>query len=100
MADGFNMLDPIKATIVTPGLNLDGKFDKTGIPASDLTKFLTEHPGGELAISTFADRDASEEFNMIRPPDVIPKDAPGGIIGVLGVASSAPRSLRVASMQS
>ena len=43
MADGFNMLDPIKATIVTPGLNLDGKFDKTGIPASVLTKFLTEH---------------------------------------------------------
>ena len=43
MVDGFNMLDPIKATIVTPGLNLDGKFDKTGIPASVLTKFLTEH---------------------------------------------------------
>jgi ornithine decarboxylase/lysine decarboxylase/arginine decarboxylase len=43
MTDGFNMLDPIKATIVTPGLNLDGKFDKTGIPASVLTKFLTEH---------------------------------------------------------
>jgi arginine/lysine/ornithine decarboxylase len=43
MADGFNMLDPIKATIVTTGLNLDGKFDKTGIPASVLTKFLTEH---------------------------------------------------------
>jgi hypothetical protein len=43
LADGFNMLDPIKATIVTPGLNLDGKFDKTGIPASVLTKFLTEH---------------------------------------------------------
>jgi len=43
MADGFNMLDPIKATIVTPGLNLDGKFDKSGIPASVLTKFLTEH---------------------------------------------------------
>jgi arginine decarboxylase len=33
LAPGFNMLDPIKATIVTPGLNLDGKFDKTGIPA-------------------------------------------------------------------
>jgi hypothetical protein len=34
LADGFNMLDPIKSTIVTPGLSLDGKFDKTGIPAS------------------------------------------------------------------
>ena len=43
LADGFNMLDPIKATIVTPGLNLDGKFDKTGIPASIVTKFLVEH---------------------------------------------------------
>ena len=43
VAPGFNMLDPIKATIVTPGLNLDGKFDKTGIPASIVTKFLAEH---------------------------------------------------------
>jgi arginine decarboxylase len=25
---GFNMLDPIKATIVNPGLSLDGKFDE------------------------------------------------------------------------
>jgi len=41
--DGFNMLDPIKATIVTPGLDLNGKFDKTGIPASIVTKFLAEH---------------------------------------------------------
>ena len=41
--DGFNMLDPIKATIVTPGLDLSGKFDKTGIPASVVTKFLSEH---------------------------------------------------------
>ena len=43
LAPGFNMLDPIKATIVTPGLNLDGKFDKSGIPASIVTKFLAEH---------------------------------------------------------
>ena len=43
LASGFNMLDPIKATIVTPGLNLDGKFDKSGIPASIVTKFLAEH---------------------------------------------------------
>jgi arginine/lysine/ornithine decarboxylase len=43
LASGFNMLDPIKATIVTPGLNLDGKFDKKGIPASIVTKFLAEH---------------------------------------------------------
>ena len=43
LAEGFNMLDPIKSTIVTPGLDLDGKFDKTGIPASIVSKFLTEH---------------------------------------------------------
>jgi arginine/lysine/ornithine decarboxylase len=43
LADGFNMLDPIKSTIVTPGLNLDGKFDKTGLPASIVTKYLAEH---------------------------------------------------------
>ncbi len=43
LADGFNMLDPIKATIVTPGLDLTGKFDKSGIPASIVTKFLAEN---------------------------------------------------------
>ena len=43
MATGFNMLDPIKATIVTPGMDLSGKFSKTGIPASVVTKFLAEH---------------------------------------------------------
>jgi arginine decarboxylase len=43
MATGFNMLDPIKSTIVTPGMDLNGKFSKTGIPASIVTKFLTEH---------------------------------------------------------
>ena len=43
MATGFNMLDPIKATIVTPGMDLNGKFSKTGIPASIVTKFLSEH---------------------------------------------------------
>ena len=43
MAAGFNMLDPIKATIVTPGMDLNGRFAKTGIPASVVTKFLTDH---------------------------------------------------------
>ncbi len=43
LADGFNMLDPIKSTIVTPGLDLNGRFAKTGIPASIVTKFLAEH---------------------------------------------------------
>ncbi|PIY28647.1 MAG: lysine decarboxylase [Comamonadaceae bacterium CG_4_9_14_3_um_filter_60_33] len=43
MATGFNMLDPIKSTIVTPGMDLNGRFAKTGIPASIVTKFLAEH---------------------------------------------------------
>ncbi len=43
MAAGFNMLDPIKSTVVTPGMDLSGKFAKTGIPASIVTKFLSEH---------------------------------------------------------
>ncbi|QBH18130.1 lysine decarboxylase [Alcaligenes faecalis] len=42
LADGFNMLDPIKATIVTPGLDLKGAFGETGIPASIVTKFLAQ----------------------------------------------------------
>jgi arginine decarboxylase len=40
---GFNMLDPIKSTIITPGLDMSGKFADTGIPASIVTKFLAEH---------------------------------------------------------
>lgn len=43
MTSGFNMLDPIKSTVVTPGMDLNGKFAKTGIPASVVTKFLAEH---------------------------------------------------------
>jgi arginine decarboxylase len=43
MATGFNMLDPIKCTIVTPGMDLNGKFAKTGIPANIVSKFLAEH---------------------------------------------------------
>ena len=37
------MLDPIKATIITPGLDVAGKFGETGIPASIVTKYLAEH---------------------------------------------------------
>ncbi|MCB1645848.1 MAG: arginine/lysine/ornithine decarboxylase [Pseudomonadales bacterium] len=43
MTPGFNMLDPIKATIITPGLNMNGGFQETGIPASIVTKYLAEH---------------------------------------------------------
>jgi arginine decarboxylase len=43
LAAGFNMLDPIKSTVVTPGLDVSGKFAKTGIPASIVTRYLAEH---------------------------------------------------------
>merc|ERR1740138_2002235 len=68
----------------------------------DVTKFLGEHPGGELAILTFAGKDATEEFNMIHPPDVIGKYAPDAVIGMIGgggggaVAGGAPAAGGVA----
>jgi len=40
-----------------------------------------------LAILTFAGKDATAEFDMIHPPDVIQKYAPNAVIGVLGGAS-------------
>ncbi|MFD1007713.1 Orn/Lys/Arg family decarboxylase [Oceanisphaera ostreae] len=40
---GFNLLDPIKATILTPGLNVEGNFSDTGMPAVVVTKYLAEH---------------------------------------------------------
>ncbi|MEZ2720380.1 Orn/Lys/Arg decarboxylase N-terminal domain-containing protein [Paenalcaligenes hominis] len=43
LADGFNMLDPIKATVVTPGLDISGTFAETGIPAALVSKYLAEH---------------------------------------------------------
>ncbi len=43
LAPGFNLLDPIKATVITPGLNVAGDFADWGIPAAILTKYLAEH---------------------------------------------------------
>jgi len=43
LATGFNMLDPIKATVITPGLDVDGDFAEWGIPAAIVTKYLAEH---------------------------------------------------------
>jgi arginine decarboxylase len=42
-SEGFTMLDPIKATIITPGINVKGDFDEFGIPATLLSKYLVEH---------------------------------------------------------
>ncbi len=43
VAEGFNILDPIKATIITPGLDVEGEFDEWGIPAGVVTRYLAEH---------------------------------------------------------
>ncbi|MFM9912529.1 MAG: Orn/Lys/Arg decarboxylase N-terminal domain-containing protein [Methylophilaceae bacterium] len=44
VAKNFNMLDPIKATVITPGLDVEGDFsDEFGIPAAIVTKYLAEH---------------------------------------------------------
>jgi len=43
IAAGFNMLDPIKATVITPGLDVSGEFAGQGIPAAIVTKYLAEH---------------------------------------------------------
>ncbi len=43
LAPGFNMLDPIKSTVITPGLDVSGRFADIGIPASIVTRYLAEH---------------------------------------------------------
>jgi len=63
----------------------------------DVTSFLSEHPGGELAILTFAGKDATEEFNMIHPPDVIPKYAPKAVIGKVGDKPAEPAAAPAAA---
>merc|ERR1719282_1381810 len=55
----------------------------------NVTSFLSQHPGGELAILTFAGKDATEEFNMIHPPDVVGKYAPDAVIGFVGTGAKA-----------
>jgi arginine/lysine/ornithine decarboxylase len=43
LPDDYCMLDPIKVSIVTPGVGQDGKFEKTGIPATLVTAYLDRH---------------------------------------------------------
>ncbi|NMU46874.1 arginine decarboxylase, partial [Vibrio parahaemolyticus] len=38
--DDYCMLDPIKATVLTPGMNLDGELEQSGIPATLVSSFL------------------------------------------------------------
>jgi len=41
LADNHALVDPIKVTILTPGLSADGAMQEHGIPASVVTKFLS-----------------------------------------------------------
>ena len=50
----------------------------------NVSNFLSQHPDGELAILTFAGKDATAEFDMIHPPHVVEKYAPDAIIGMAG----------------
>ena len=50
----------------------------------NVSKFLSQHPGDELAILTFAGKDATADFDMIHPPDMVEKYAPDAIVGVVG----------------
>merc|ERR1719201_3160156 len=60
----------------------------------NVTDFLGDHPGGELAILTFSGKDATPEFDMIHPPDVIEKylDA-SATVGVLKGSAAAAAAL-------
>lgn len=40
LPDNYCMLDPIKVTIITPGVSEDGTLDSWGIPAAIVVKFL------------------------------------------------------------
>ena len=53
---GFTMLDPIKATILTPGLDVTGTFGQTGIPAVDrnqIPRRAWRHRGEDGALFVF-----------------------------------------------
>lgn len=42
VADDYVLLDPVKVTLVMPGLNAAGKLEQQGIPAAVVSKFLWE----------------------------------------------------------
>ncbi|HIF5801654.1 TPA: Orn/Lys/Arg decarboxylase N-terminal domain-containing protein [Vibrio parahaemolyticus] len=41
LGDDYCMLDPIKATVLTPGMNIGGELEETGIPATLVSSFLS-----------------------------------------------------------
>jgi len=47
----------------------------------NMTDWVDEHPGGPQALYSHMGKDASEEFEMLHDDEVIPKYAPGIVIG-------------------
>jgi flavocytochrome c len=47
----------------------------------DVTTFLGDHPGGKMAIMSFAGRDATEEFKMVHEEGVLQKFAGHLVVG-------------------
>jgi arginine decarboxylase len=43
LEDGYCMLDPIKVTVVAPGVAPDGSFEQRGIPAAIIAAYLVRH---------------------------------------------------------
>ena len=43
LEDGYCMLDPIKVTVVAPGIAADGSFEQRGIPAAIIAAYLVRH---------------------------------------------------------
>ena len=43
LEDGYCMLDPIKVTVVAPGIASDGSFEQRGIPAAIIAAYLVRH---------------------------------------------------------
>jgi len=54
----------------------------------DVTEFMEDHPGGAMALFTFAGKDASEEFNMLHDANVIEKYASECVLGTVAGAKA------------
>src|ERR1700678_3094467 len=58
----------------------------------DVTKFLSEHPGGKKVIVGVAGQDATKKFNLFHKPSVLQKYGPGLIIGSIGGGTNSTSS--------
>ena len=55
----------------------------------DVTKFLSEHPGGKKVIVAVAGQDATKKFHLFHKPSVMQKYGPGLRIGTVGGSGGA-----------